>query len=567
MYSLTQKTIKGRKYYYARLCQRVDGKPKIVETIYLGSPETMVRNARQPSPEVRQAREVRINEFGGTAALADIASRLEFVDIVDRHAPKRRQGPSIGQFMLVAAINRALAPRSKAALGDWFKQTAGPRILGVKPGELSSQAFWNHMDRLPEPVLRRIESDLLERLVGVFDVDVEALIYDATNFFTYIDTNTDCPVAQRGHNKQKRNDLRQISLGMVASADFHIPLLHMVYGGNVADSTQFGSVVDALASRFKTLTEACPGITLVFDKGNNSEANFEALPVAGMHFVGSLKLNQCPEMLDIPCEEYRALEGDGLEGVTACRRRRVVFGQERTVLITFNENLFAGQLQGVGSNIAKCRRELRELQRRLRRRATGKVSRGKKPTEESVNKNVRGILGREYMTRIFRAQVAETDGHVELRYRLDQSALARLTEVSLGKTVLFTDNHEWSDEQIVSAYRGQYHIEHAFREMKNPRFLGWNPRRHWTEQKIRVHAFYCVAALTLVSLLRRELAGKGFDLSAEKLLDALTGIRETIGVYPGSKGKKPILSFSISEMSPLQKRIHKALGLERFRHG
>ena len=37
MYSLTQKTVKGRKYYYARLCQRVNGRPKIVQTIYLGT--------------------------------------------------------------------------------------------------------------------------------------------------------------------------------------------------------------------------------------------------------------------------------------------------------------------------------------------------------------------------------------------------------------------------------------------------------------------------------------------------------------------------------------------------
>ena len=92
-------------------------------------------------------------------------------------------------------------------------------------------------------------------------------MYDATNFYTYINTNTKSALAKRGRNKQKRNDLRQVSLGMLTSSDFHIPLLHMVYGGNINDTTQFGSFIDEIAKRYKRLTEACPHITLIFDKG------------------------------------------------------------------------------------------------------------------------------------------------------------------------------------------------------------------------------------------------------------------------------------------------------------
>jgi len=36
MPSLTPKQIGGHTYYYARYCQRVDGKPKIVRQVYLG---------------------------------------------------------------------------------------------------------------------------------------------------------------------------------------------------------------------------------------------------------------------------------------------------------------------------------------------------------------------------------------------------------------------------------------------------------------------------------------------------------------------------------------------------
>jgi len=564
MASLTHKMIHGHKYYYARICKRVNGKPKIVRTIYLGTVEKMIQNA-QAKPLIPKAKEVFIAELGATAALLDIARRLQFEEIIDQHAPKRNQGPSVGQYMLIAAINRTTHPKSKAALADWFENTVGPRLMGIKSKQLSSQAFWNHMDRLKQEVLINIENDLLMRLIQEFKIDLNCLLYDATNFYTYINTKTESELAQRGKNKQKRNDLRQVSLGMMTSSELHVPLLHMVYGGNINDAKQFGSVIDELVKRYKQLTEICPHITLVFDKGNNSETNFESLKETGMHFVGSLKLNQCKELLKIPLKKYQNLPVEGLEEVKVYRVKRKVFAEERTVLMTYNENLLAGQLQGIGRNIAKCKAELHEVQTKLKRWAMGKTRKGKKPTLDGTQKKVAKILKREYMNEIMKTTVSCTGEFVKIQYHVDQAAIGRLSRTVLGKTILFTDNHEWTEEEIVRAYRGQYHIEHAFRDMKNPHFLGWNPRFHWTDQKIRVHAFYCVSALTLVSLLRRELATKGLSLSAESLMRNLCDIRETIHVYPQGKNKPPILSYSISHLSKTQKRLYDILQLDRFR--
>lgn len=562
MASLTSKIVNGHKYYYARVCKRVNGKPKIVQTHYLGTAEKMIENAHGPM-QMPRAKEVCILELGATGALFDIAQRLQLVEIIDRHAPKRNQGPSVGQYMLVAAINRASHPTSKTVLSDWFDQTIGPRLMGIQARQLSSQAFWNHMDRLDHQSLIKIENDLLSRLIDEFQINLNCLLYDATNFYTYINTKTESELAKRGHNKQKRNDLRQVSLGMMTSSDFHVPLLHMVYGGNITDSTQFGSVIDELVNRYKHLTEACPHITVVFDKGNNSEANFEAFADTDMHFVGSLKLNQCPDLLKVRLNKYHPLRG--LEEVTAYRSCCQVFAEERTVLMTYNENLLAGQLQGIGRNILKGKKELQALQTQLKRWANGKIRKGRKPTMEGTEKKVQRILHREYMNEIITTRISLSEGFPTLQYQVKQTAIARLSKTVLGKTLLFTDNDKWTDEQIVCAYRAQYHIEHAFREMKNPHFLGWNPRFHWTDQKIRVHAFYCVAALTLVSLLRRELAAKHIHISAEALMENLCAIRETISVYPRGKNQPPELSPSISRLTKTQKTLYDHLDLRRFR--
>jgi transposase len=564
MASLIHKMINGHKYYYARECKRVNGKPKIVRTVYLGTVERMIKGIEERH-EIPAAKEVFVEEFGATAALCQIARRLQFVPIIDRHAPKRNQGISTGIYMLIAALNRAIQPTSKAALAEWFEQTAGPRLLGAKAAELTSQAFWNHMDRLTPETLVSIENDLFKQLIEEFKVDLNCLLYDGTNFYTYINTNTLSELAQRGHNKQKRTDLRQVSLGLMTTRDFHVPLLHMVYGGNIADSTQFGSVIEQLISRYKQLRDFCPHVTLVFDKGNNSQENFDAFPQTQMHFVGSLKFCQCTELLEVPLSKYRQLKDAGLEAVHSYRAQHTVFGQERTVVVTYNENLLAGQLQGLGRNISKSRKELHEVQSRLRRWANGTTARGRRPTVESTEKRVAKILSREHMKAIFEVNIDAVDNAVRLSYRLQQAALSKLTATVLGKTILFTDNDEWTDEQIILAYRSQYHIEHAFREMKNPAFLGWNPRLHWTDQKIRVHAFYCVAALTLVSLLRRELAAKKLTFSAEELLRQLRGIRETISVYPQSRGGSPRLTYSLTHLNDTQKKLYSALDLKRYR--
>src|ERR1035438_8943985 len=110
MPSLTPKQIGGHTYYYARYCQRVDGKPKIVRQVYLGKIDDLVA-AVEHSNQPPQPLETDVAAFGDSAALFDIAQRLDLVQLLDSILPpKRHQGVSGGQYLLLAAINRAVSP-------------------------------------------------------------------------------------------------------------------------------------------------------------------------------------------------------------------------------------------------------------------------------------------------------------------------------------------------------------------------------------------------------------------------------------------------------------------------
>ena len=136
-----------------------------------------------------------------------------------------------------------------------------------------------------------------------------------------------------------------------------------------------------------------------------------------------------------------------------------------------------------------------------------------------------------------------------------------------GKTILFTDHGEdWSDEQIVLAYRAQHEVEADFRRLQNPRYLSFRPIFHWTDQKLRVHAFYCVLALMMLNLLRRQLAQAGIALSLVEMMNQLTNIQEVTLLYPAPPGTpEPLARTVLSKMNPRQKQMVATLGLERYR--
>ena len=218
MASIIKKIKKGRPYYYAVESKRVNGEPRIVWQKYLGTNDAIVSRAEDSRPQ--KPKHTVSFEAGGVAALLRITQRLELPQLINEFAPKREQGPTVGHYIILAALNRALKPLSKLAIGDWYEETILRRLWGFKKTAFSSQRFWDHMDRLSIENLEKIQEDLVLRIEHEFGLDARILLYDTTNFFTYLaTTNERASLPQRGHSKQKRDDLRQIGLALPLCAN------------------------------------------------------------------------------------------------------------------------------------------------------------------------------------------------------------------------------------------------------------------------------------------------------------------------------------------------------------
>ena len=561
MARLMRKTVRGHTYWYAVESKRVDGKPRIVWQRYLGKMEDIIARCTQgPS-----AYDVVVYEFGAIAALLAIAKRLDFEAIVERHLPQGHQQVGSARYLLLASVNRVVAPCSKAQIGHWYEKTVLRRLWGLPSQHFSSQRFWEAMDRMDQQSIATIEEDLARAAVREFGVEVRGLIYDATNFFTYIDTTNSATLPQRGHSKQKRNDLKQVNLALLATADGHVPLLHEPYPGNVPDSKEFAAVLGRLVQRSRTVAGDAE-VTLVFDKGNNSQDNLALVAREGMHFVSSLVPSQHKDILAVPVASYREVNATRWPGLLSYRTTKRVFGTERAVVVTYNPNLSAGQLQGLNAQRTKIEAALVALRGKLARWGQSPTPKGKRPTPEGVNRVIGRILrGREPGPFLRYTVTPDEQGVLRLAFQWDDAGLQQMIDRHFGKALLFTDQADWSDEEIIAAYRDQAKIEDAFKQWKHPHFVSWRPLLHWTDQKVRIHAAYCTFALLLSSLLLREVRRAGITADLAGLLEDLADIRAVLD-FPRDADRRRTqpVSIRLTRRERDQDRLFQLLGLQAF---
>jgi len=111
-----------------------------------------------------------------------------------------------------------------------------------------------------------IQRELWRRMHERFPLGAQFLVYDTTNYYTFIHTFNSRPrLPQRGKNKQKRADLRQISLALVVDEEQGLPLYYRCYEGNVTDVVALGASLQEMVGQF--LPQAVsPRLTLVLDK-------------------------------------------------------------------------------------------------------------------------------------------------------------------------------------------------------------------------------------------------------------------------------------------------------------
>lgn len=490
------------------------------------------------------------------------------IETIDNILAKRNQGLSLGFYLTLAAINRGIEPMSKRSMWDWFHRTVLLRVFSdANKSALSSQRFWDNMSTIKEDKLQVIWMKLINSVLEREDVDLSCVSYDGTNFYSFIGSfNMRCSVAKRGKNKQGRKDLRQVNYALFCTRKDHLPLYFDIYDGNRHDSKEFGVVIEKFFNAFKNRKPAREGITIVFDKGNNSDENLNKfIEGSNYHFVGSVKPTDHKDLALISNNDKRftSFSNPRLEEVKAFCICKEIYGKELTVVVTFNNNLYTSQLKSINNEINKCLDKLSELSGRLEDRREGRVKKGKKPTVESVKRQVSSILSGQHMKKLIDHTIEQDSDVPLITYSLNKEAYAELSDTYLGKNIIITDNHNWSTEEIILAYRSQYIIEDAFKQMKDRKTGSWWPMFHWTDQMIKVHGLYCSLSLLLRALIMKRVRDAGIAMSINKLHEKLSGISEVLNVFSKGKNKK-VAQTVVSKMDEVQKQLFELFKMNQY---
>jgi len=549
-----KKKVKGRTYLSIGETHWVDGRAKTTILKYLGSAEKVYRVFLGLDKEETESHQR--YQYAAPLALHQIAEEIGLIEVINRHTKKRAQGSSVGEYLHLITLNRALDPRSKRGIRRWYERSILPFFLDIAPEKLTSQAFWDHMEYLGEEEIARIEEELSSRIIELYGLNTECLLYDITNFYTFIQEHEGNELPKRGNNKAKRFDLNQINLALLVTKDDGIPLMHHTYEGNRHDAKKFPEIIGKLADRFAMFSKNVDKVTLVFDKGNNSKKNIELLDKTSYHFVGSLKPYDHKQFLEIPVEKFQLVpvaNGEGKkkkDDIYAYRTQEEVLGAVRTVVVTYERKLYERNLRTFVKGIEKRNKEFEELESKIGGRRYRTKSAIEQKAEKIQAKSPEGL---------FDVAVGEEEGEITLKYAVNRTAYAEKRK-SFGKTILFTDNHEWSTEQIIRVYRGKSEIEKDFRRMKSPMMVSVEPVYHWTDQKIRVHAFCCVLALMILLLLKRKLRKAGVELSLERMLEELSEVQLSVIKFYDVKKRLCLLN----DMNEEQKAMFDVLGLQRY---
>jgi transposase len=551
MASLRKQRVGKHTYWQIVESKRVNGKPRPFVVKHLGTADQLLYKLTEGPFKVK----IRSASHGAVYFLHRTAEELELERIFCKHfSDQVRDDLRAGESLLLAAIHRAVMPGSKRSFTCWAKQTTLPDIYGFDPYRMSSQHFWDQMDTVTDEQIERVEKDITAKMIQKNLLSSKLLFYDLTNFYTYIDTKNDrSSLARRGKNKQKRNDLRKFGLAQVVTKEFLIPVLSQVYEGNESESALFTPFITRLRKNLSELNMDIEEMTIVFDKGSNSEDNFTQLDELEIPYVASLTPVHHKELVNIPLSDYHKLTTKDKE-LPCYRTKKLIWGKERTVVVYLSGKLLQGQLNGLEQALGKKNEQLREMKKKLN------APHSRKKKRQDIEKQIEDILKGERGTSLINYSISQTSqGKFDIDWEINRENYEWVTQNLFGKRILVTDRDDWTEEEIIAAYMGQSNIERVFKHFKNPYHHAVRPQFHWTDQKVKVHTFICITALLLSQVLAKKAKDCGYNYSVEALIDRLTEIRiaEVITVT-GMKGRPP-REEQLEEMEPELLKLYENL--------
>jgi transposase len=574
MAHLYKKVKKGHEYFYIRETQRVYGKPTTINQVYLGTADKVQAAIGKGgfSPK----------EFGSVFALNELDRAVDLAGMINEILPpkKRVRGPSLGELVYYATLNRAIAPTSKRQLASWYETTDIQRIRPLRLESLNSQNFWNHWDRISDSDLDKIKTSFFKRVYSLLPQQDHRLIIEATNI-SAAPKPTAFPAMPQADQEFLAEHFpeQQLGLALVSEGSTGIPLFYQSYSGGLPING-FYNHMEHLLAKVSSLGVAAKNVTLLLNQDMAAESLIAQIDAKeGMHFIASCAPDFAPELTEISLKDFRPLPGKVEAKYTPAvpeddkilyyETKAPFWNRQRRVILTFDPKSFHRSYQELGKKVQRVRKEMATFQQRYAQE-TAKGS-----AADSIKSHLEALCQRlKISPSLFQINFVQDKGQFRMEFQLDHRQMAGVVR-HFGKNILITDHEDWSVEEIYDACVTRAVLGPDFGNATvngkaNSRSLGnakdnrslfqkaLLPLYHWTDSKIRIHLFVCVAALTYLTLLCQRLAEGDINLTPTEAMEELRTLRTAI-YFKDSENK---LKRVLEEVNPQQAAILEVLGYQ-----
>jgi transposase len=436
-------------------------------------------------------------------------------------------------------INRLVEPLSEWALIDWSHRTALPEMLGVGVTKTTKDRLYRISDELLKN-RRKIERALRSSEQELFSLRRSIVLYDVTNtHFEGLCRGN--PKAKHGRNKQKRNDCRQVAVGM-AFDEHGFALAHEVFEGNIADTKTLLAMLDRL-----DLSDEGLRPVVILDAGFASEENIKLLEERGCSYIVNITRGSRTRYADDFANETFSL----LPGRKADKQVEV-----KCIADPENE----------GRRLVLCRSaQRREKERAMISRAEERfladaaslrrrIEKGQLKKPDVIERKIGACLKKH--PRVARFYNVEHNNHTLRLTRKDEKLDEALA--LCGDYVLKTDK-TLDAEALWELYMTLLEAEKGFRMLKST--LGLRPNFHQLEKRVDGHIFISVLAYHLLRWIGYRLETAG-DPREWRTLRRLLGTHIVATTRLPLADGREVSIRKPSEPDAEQERVYSLLGID-----
>jgi transposase len=304
-------------------------------------------------------------------------------------------------------------------------------------------------------------------------------------------------------------------------------------------------------------------LTVVVDKGMNSEDNFAWIDEhQRVHFVTAYSPYFAQDLAETPIEKFQSVNtrknlalakaGREHDQIKAFRTTSEFWGKERSVVVTYYPPTARKQSYTFESKLSQVREELLLM----RDRVNNDIPRWR-DADEVHGRYLRLCEQLRIASVYYELEFAKDSGQMTMAFRKNHYEVDKKSKV-FGRSIIVTDNTDWTTSEIVQAHLDRWQVENGFRQSKDSRLVATRPVRHWTDSKIRCHLFTCVVALTYLRRLELRLQAKGFRRTAGSAMEDLRKLHSVLSVRRDER--KP--RRALEQPSRTQAEVLLALGYQ-----